>query len=197
MTQFIAIAPDIEVTGFVIQSVLSAMGSFQKMGAEILAAHDITQLDPNKWYPQQCLLNALKTISERLGAAVLFEIGKEIPNQAIFPSDIRTFEDAIASIDVAYHMNHRRGGKVMFDPIHRTMMEGIGHYRYIPRSDPSRNPPQVICDNPYPCDFDRGIITTMARRFKPTGALLMQVMHAPSPPCRNSGDHLCTYEINW
>ena len=197
MGQFIAMVPDVEVSGAGIRSIMHAMGPFQKVGADILSSHHITQVNPNKWYALQDFLDTLKDIYNRLGTAVLFEIGKQIPQDAVFPPDIRTFEDAIASIDVAYHMNHRRGGKVMFDPIHRTMLEGIGHDRYIPSSDPSRNPPQVICDNPHPCDFDRGIITTMARRFKPAGALLMQVVHAPSPPCRNSGDHLCTYEINW
>ncbi len=197
MTQFIAMASDIEVSGSGIRSMLHVMGPFQKLGADILSTHNISQIDPNRWYALQDFLDALKDTYNRLGTAVLFEIGKQTPHDAVFPPNIRTFEEAIASIDVAYHMNHRRGGKVMYDTIHRTMLEGIGHYRYIPSSDSNRNPPQVICDNPYPCDLDRGIIATMARRFKPNGALLVQIAHAPTPPCRKSGDQLCAYEINW
>ena len=39
---------------------------------------------------------------------------------------------SLASLDVAFHMNHRKRGRAMYDPTTRAMREGIGHYHALP-----------------------------------------------------------------
>ena len=70
------------------------------------------------------------------------------------------------------------------------MIEGIGHYGY--NKLPDTNMIISVCNNPYPCSFDRGIITEMARKFQPYAT----VSHDDSKPCRNKGADSCTYVIS-
>ena len=129
-------------------------------------------------------LRAFKRIAESVGESKLYAIGLRIPENAKFPPHIKTIDDAVASIDVAYHMNHRKAGKVMFDPATGAMLEGIGHYGYKklgPRSIES------VSANPYPCSFDRGIITTMARRFEKGAAIVHDDTFA-LPDARSQND---------
>ena len=72
----------------------------------------------------------------------------------------------------------------------RTMLDGIGHYAC--EIQPGGSSAHVTCDNPYPCDLDRGIIAGFAARFEPAVA----VSHATSA-CRTKGDGACVYLVQW
>lgn len=85
----------------------------------------------------------------------------------VFPPEINTIEKGLAAIDIAYHMNHR-GGE-------------IGHYKF---QSTGNNSGKMVCDNPYPCEFDRGIIEAMAQKFKPKDSIMAFVEHDESQPCR-------------
>ena len=100
-------------------------------------------------------------------------------------------------IDVAYHMNHRNGRQeIMYDP-QRTpaRLDGIGSYRC--DFAPDKREAVLVCDNPYPCQFDQGIITEMVHRFKPQDSLYARVNHVSGVPCRKRGDASCTYQVRW
>jgi hypothetical protein len=119
------------------------------------------------------------------------QIGQHIPKHAPFPPTITDIHSAMASMDAAYHMNHRKNGKVMFDPATGQMLSGIGNYGYTPV--PRERRIISICENPYPCDFDRGIITTLAQRFEKNS----RVTHDDSAPCRKNGADSCKYIVMW
>lgn len=53
------------------------------------------------------------------------------------------------------------------------------------------------CKNPYPSEFDRGIITSMARKFSPGSASGISVELNETKPNRLKGDDSCTYTILW
>ncbi len=80
---------------------------------------------------------------------------------------------------MAYHLNHQ-GGE-------------IGHYQFS-----KTGPKQVVmtCRNPYPCEFDRGIILAIARQFQPVGAVV-RVQHDAAKPCRTKQGDSCTYLVSW
>ena len=82
----------------------------------------------------------------------------------------------------------------LFDPKTGRMREGIGHYVYEAAGDRKL---KMTGHNPYPCEFDRGIIEAMAKRFKPAGAALVRVKHDDSAPCRKTGADSCTYWVEW
>lgn len=194
MTMFVAMNPGAEVNSETVSSILAGMGVYKTKATAILAAHGITDLKPGLWYRQQNWLDAFKEISDTLGAATLSMIGQKIPESAKFPPQIDSFEKAMSAIDVAYHMNHRINGKVLFDPATGKMQEGIGHYTF---SLGSGKEAKMVCDNPYPCDFDRGIIEGMIKRFKPAGSIMVKVQHNDAAPCRKKGARSCEYNIKW
>ncbi len=83
-------------------------------------------------------------------------------------------------------------GKMLFDMNTGTMSEGIGHYGY-KRDSSEQNRIISVSHNPYPCAFDRGIITAMARKFQHDAV----VTHDDSKECRSHGKETCTYIITW
>jgi hypothetical protein len=77
----------------------------------------------------------------------------------------------------------------MFDPDSGELLHGIGSYGCRRVSDRTL---LAECKNPYPCEFDRGIVTTMARKFEAQA----RVDHAPGG-CRNDGADVCSYCVRW
>ena len=102
--------------------------------------------------------------------------------------------EALSSIDIAYHLNHRLDGEVLFDDEKKEKKEGIRNYRYKLIDDKKV---EMTCDNPYPCDFDRGIIYSMAKRFKPENTYFVKGEHEKELYCREKGDKHCSYIISW
>lgn len=142
------------------------------------------------WYDAPEYIALLHEVEQFLGAHTMFSVGKKIPEIAYWPAHINTVQAALASIDIAYHMNHRISGRLMFDATTSTMSEGIGHYAF--RLDGKRRG-IMCCDNPYPSNFDRGIITGTARRIRPNA----EVCQDDSQPSRLHGGQACTFIITW
>jgi hypothetical protein len=179
MPEFVALAPNVEVNGQTVLAVVEGMGAFRNLALEILKRHGVDSPKPESWYRQQPWLDAFKEIYERVGKSTLNQIGRKIPENAKFPAEIDTIDKALASVDVAYHMNHR-GGE-------------IGHYAFS-KLGPSRA--KLVCANPYPCEFDLGLVQSMARLFPPKGRAA-SVAHDESQPCRRKGGDSCTYLVSW
>jgi hypothetical protein len=194
MAQFVAFNAKAEVNGETVLSVVSGMELFKQDALKILKNNGIDNPVPGKWYPQQAWLDAFKLISEKLGSNTLFLIGKKIPENAQWPPFVNSVENALPSIDVAYHMNHRINNEILFNPVTGDMKEGIGHYGF-QQTGPGNA--KMVCDNPYPCDFDRGIIEAAARKFLPSENKKLTVKHDDSQPCRKKGGNACTYLISW
>jgi hypothetical protein len=79
----------------------------------------------------------------------------------------------------------------MLDPKTGNMIEGIGHYAYHRVS--SERKITLICNTPYPCQLDLGILTAMSKKFELGAA----VSHDDRRPCRSRGGVSCTYAITW
>ena len=194
MAQFKAFVQGVEVNGETVYAIVDGMGNFKATALRILADNGIDQPQPGHWYSQQAWLDSFLAISKRIGPATLFVIGQKIPENAQFPPALDTIEKALQGIDVAYHMNHRLSGEVLFNPATGQMKEGIGHYSF--RSTAATKA-EMLCNNPYPCEFDKGIIDAMVRRFKPATSVLAEVVHDDKAPCRNKGADSCTYLVSW
>jgi hypothetical protein len=180
MAEFQAFEPGVEVIGRTVYTIVAAMGVTRSLALLILRQNGIDNPQPAEWYSQQAWLDAFRDISRQLGGPSLWKIGLKIPENAIFPPEIDSLEGALRSIDVAYHMNHR-GGE-------------IGHYTL---QEFGANSAVMVCNNPYPCDFDRGIIEAMANRFRPHPGSAVRVAHDDSQPCRKTGGDACTYLLSW
>jgi hypothetical protein len=183
MPQFVARSKNVEVNGETVLAFVDGMStleSFKKRSLEVLAEKGIKDPKPGKWYPQQAWLDAFKEIATKIGDLTLFQIGQKIPENARFPPEINTIEKALSAIDMAYHMNHR-GGE-------------IGKYGFQSAGPKSA---KMVCDNPYPCNFDKGIIECMAKKFKPKDSSSIHVSHDDTAECRKKGANSCTYLIKW
>lgn len=167
----------IQVNGQSILSVLDGFGLFEDKAKSILVKHGLEGLTPNGWYPLETYFAAFREIASAFGPNILYQIGRSVPRNAVFPPEINTIEKALSSIDVAFQMNHRGA-------------QQLGHYK---PEMVSHGHAKMVCDTPYPCHFDRGIITELAQRFAP-GAT---VQHDDSAPCRRKGDRSCTYHVRW
>lgn len=174
MAQYVAFDESVEVNG---QTILATLAGVGEAVRPILDKHGLGSLQPDQWYPQQAWLDVLRDIHEG-NFLNLVGIGMKIPENAKFPPDIDSVESALRLLDTAYHMNHRNGE--------------IGHYRYQPVGDHAID---VICDNPYPSDFDYGIIYGLVKRFRPTGSDFKVVREGA--PCRKKGDERCIYHVTW
>ncbi len=183
MAQFVPFDENVEVWGGVVLSITRSIDRiFEQQMLEILAMFDITDVKEEAWYPQKNLLQALKYISEEIGPNTLFAIGKGITVNAKFPEDITNLKQALESIDVAYHMNHR-GGE-------------IGYYKLVEFDEDAKHA-VMECYNPYPHYFDKGIITAMARRFAPEDAGFVEVYVDDSRPTRLDGGDTDWFIIKW
>ena len=179
MAQFRAFASGVEVNGETVLSVVAGLKGFTDAGLKLLAENGIENPQPGQWYSQQAWLNAFKSIAEGVGPSALKSIGNMIPANAQWPPEVDTIEKGLASIDVAYHINHR-GGE-------------IGYYHF--ESTGFRSG-QMVCKNPYPSDFDLGIIEAVARKFAPEGAFVV-VRLDEMAPTRKQGADACTYWVSW
>jgi hypothetical protein len=182
MAQFVSFDPAVKVIGQSMLLFANAMDFGREERIEILDRHGLTNLDENGWYDLQKCLNAFKELSEGVWASTLFIIGKEIPAKAKFPPQIDTIEKALYSINIAYHMNHSEGD--------------IGSYD-VTEFDVVKRKAVMVCRNPYPSDFDRGILVAMVDRFKPEDSAGSEVLLDLSKESRLNGADSCTYLISW
>jgi hypothetical protein len=179
MKTFVASSPKVEVNGETIYSIIDGMGVFKTTAIKILSESGIADPKPGQWYSQQSWLNAFKSISEKVGQSTLYNIGQKIPENAQFPPEINEIHKALAVIDVAYHMNHRNGE--------------IGEYKYEKTGERTA---KITCTNPYPDEFDKGLIFQMGKKFAPSGAAV-GVKIDDTKPTRTKGSDSTTYLVTW
>jgi len=197
--QYVFVEPGITVTAAGIAVTVEGFGAFKLLASQYLLDEGIGKEGPDgmisvkneEWYDAQAYLNAWKRISSEVSEHILENAGRAAPEKAEFPPHMRNIEMALRSVDIAYHMNHKKNGVPMYDPMTGQMTEGIGHYRY--ERTAGKNEIVMTCDTPYPCAFDRGLLLALARRFQPNAKLT----HDPAGLCRKRGGEHCRYFITW
>jgi len=194
VAQFIAQADGVDVNGESVLAVLYGMGNFKEKGREILAWNGILAPEAGRWYQQQAFLDSLKQIGGSFRPITLTSIGRKIPELIRFPVGIQGTHQALLSLDIAYHLNHRKNGKVLYVPAEHKVLDGIGHYYYKHTGPASA---VMVCTSPYPCDYDRGMIDATALRYRPDGVGDIRVTHESPNHCRKNGDDFCTYRVEW
>jgi hypothetical protein len=178
MAEYRAFSPTAEVLGQAVLCIVGGMAANRVRAQQLLAEHGVDPLDPQRWYPQQRVLDALRAIFERIGPLTVRGIGRQMFDCAPFPK-APMLEEALRGIQRTYEAHHRHGD--------------IGHYRVEPAGPGSAH---VVCLNPYPCDFDLGLVEAVAERNRPLHSLRVRVVHAPGD-CRKRGQDACTYVVSW
>jgi hypothetical protein len=196
--QFKAFDSGVEVFGANVGAFVDAFKLFPSVILKCLVKNGIgtmagknVDIDRSRWYPQENWLAAWEEIATNIGPRACYQIGRQVPRHAVFPPSVTEVNGAIASLDIAYHMNHRKNGKPMFDPATGQKAKGIGNYGFEPMKGERRI--KSVCENPYPCDFDRGLLAEVATRFEAQA----RVSHDDGAPCRSKGASSCTYYVSW
>lgn len=161
----------------------------------ILKQNGISELKENDWYSLKSIVGAFSDLGKAVGDMNLFLIGKAVIDQAEFPP-MDGLQSALYSIDVAYHMNHRKNKQIMFDPNTGEKLDGIGEYK-VTRFDDRAKEAVIVCHTPYPSKFEEGLIVQVVRRFKPLGSIRTKVEIDTSKETRRNGGSTCTFNIYW
>jgi hypothetical protein len=179
MTVFKAYDPAVEVSGESVLSFIDGVGMWAPSAQKLLTETGIKDPKSGQWYSQQLFLNGFKKAAQMTGPAVLRNIGRSIPEHAKWPPQVNSIETGLGSINVAYHMNHRKGE--------------IGNYTATKVNPKSM---MVVCDNPYPDNIDFGLIEYVAKKFSKPGERVM-VKIDESKPQRDKGAESTTYIVEW
>lgn len=155
------------------ESVTEFMG---KQTEHKLAEYGVEEIDPEGWYPIQIPLDMLYELRDDYGESSMQNMGRHIPEHVDFPPDIDGVEAALRSVGEAYQQNHR-GGE-------------IGSYEFEPVDDDEG---RMVCANPYPCEFDQGLLRGVAEQFTDSFVTVEEV----GDECRAEGGGQCTYRVTW
>ncbi|ELZ11750.1 hypothetical protein C478_11270 [Natrinema thermotolerans DSM 11552] len=177
---FEASLEDAEVIGRSPLSYIAAGESISSfVGKEItskLAEYGLEEIEPDEWYPLQVPLAMLYDMRDEYGDVRMRNMGQNVPEHVEFPPDLSEVDNALRAIDTAYHQNHR-GSE-------------IGSYEF---QQEGPNAGVMICENPYPCEFDKGLIKGVAKKFADNPVQVEEV----GDQCRSDGDHRCEYRVEW
>lgn len=197
--QFKPLEPGIEVAGGSLRAIVDGFSKYPSVAMKYLTKFGLlkpgatkpSDFDSEAWYSQEAWLSAYEAIAKEVGFNSLYTIGKAIVEVTQIPKHVNDIHAGLSSLDVIYHLNHRKNGQVLFNPETGVMSPGIGNYKYQPV--PNEKCIMFVCDNPYPCDFDRGLITGLATRFEPQSS----TRHDNEAACRKKGAESCTYVVRW
>ncbi|WP_408959794.1 hypothetical protein [Natrinema sp. 74] len=141
-----------------------------------LAEYGLEDIESEEWYPLAIPLAMLYDMRDEYGGVRMRNMGQNVPKHVEFPPNLTDVDNALRGIDQAYHQNHRG--------------DGIGSYEF--RMD-GENEGVMTCENPYPCEFDKGLIQGVARKFADNPVDVEEV----GDECRSDGGQHCEYRVNW
>ncbi|WP_306055226.1 hypothetical protein [Natronococcus wangiae] len=171
---------DAKVIGRSPQSYIAAGESVSSfVGKQItskLAEYGLEDIESDEWYPLKIPLAMLYDMRDEYGEVRMRNMGQNVPEHVEFPPELSEVEDALQGINQAYTQNHRG--------------TEIGSYEF---RNEGPNEGVMICENPYPCEFDKGLIKGVAKKFADSYVTVEEV----GDQCRSDGDHRCEYRVDW
>ncbi|MDD2777215.1 MAG: hypothetical protein PHU06_14800 [Gallionella sp.] len=183
MAQFIAFDKNTEVVGLGLLSCIAAFPEHARPHIEqLMAENNLTNITPDKWFKAQDWLNAFKAFSTSYGSNTLFHIGVAVFEGFIFPPNVSDLESALKLIAQAYREHHRNGR--------------IGYIELRSFDAKAKKAVMEYC-NPYPCNFERGIVTACVRKYKPQDDHFVDVQLDKDKPSRLDGAESSFYIITW
>lgn len=173
MGKYELLDPAVEVYGETVRALVDALPDDPR-SRRILASHGIENPNLDGWYPEEALLAACEEVYDTMGKQTLEQAGRLMVKQTEWPPCTDTVIDGIELVNAAYQMNHRGGD--------------VGRYRP-KRADDTRI--HIVCDNPYPCPFDVGVIKGVIDTVRDTRVSIRE----PDTQCQKREKERCLYEI--
>ncbi|MFY9260673.1 MAG: hypothetical protein WAO71_09220 [Gallionella sp.] len=183
MAQFISFDKNVEAVGLGILSIISAFPEYGREHVDqLLKDNNIVNITPEKWFKVQGLLNTFKSFATTYGPNTLFNIGVTLFEDAKLPPHITDLKSGLEFVGEIYRMRHRGGNS---------------GYVELRSFDAAAQKAVVEYCNPYPCHFERGIVTACARKFKPKDANFIDVQLDKEKPSRLDGADSSFYVVTW
>ncbi len=178
MSTFKPFHPDHEILGMNMLDITSAINSENFL--PIWEKYGLTQVEPEKWYPVQIILDTLSEVAHSSGAMLdLVSIGLHATEVAYFPPEYlsKPLNQALPLLPHLYRMNHR--GTNIGEVLQSQISEN--HYRY------------ELC-LPFPDDLWYGIIYGFVRNHVPKNHRF-SISYAPDIPRRDHGGEVTIIDI--
>ena len=157
--------PPATINGESLQS-LVAVFALPAQAHAVLVRHGLpTAPQAGHWYPLRAWLDVLAEVAERFGDQTLYAAGLQLAACSVWPPDLRTLPQALRALTAACRLNIRGAD--------------TGEYR-VEALGPTEM--QVLCATPAPREFEHGLLTGLARKFKPPGAVRVRVTAEPPVP---------------
>lgn len=173
--RYVSFDPEAEINGDSVRAVVSGM-FVPMLGQQLLTRHGLPAAPlPGQWYAMQAWLNLLAEVEDRLGPLTLYQTGVLMVDHGVFPTGMPTLLSALQSLDGVYQANVR--GRNGYYRVEEAGEQALLMHRH----------------TPHPHEFERGVVTGLARRYKPAGAVRLRVEDTPSP---QSAYH-STFRISW
>jgi hypothetical protein len=163
------------------ESIGSVLAAFQmpQQARELLERHGLPAAPvAGNWYPMQRWLDVLAELEERFGSQSVYQAGLQVIDNSVWPTSLKDLSAALNALQTAYSAN-----------VHG---HDMGYYR-AEAVDACQI--RVQCLTPNPSDFECGIITGLARRFKPPGAVRIRV--EKQEPAPGASPHLKQFLVRW
>jgi hypothetical protein len=158
-----------------LQAFADGLGQAEPLLREVLRAHDILEIDPERWYELGLARKIYAEVGARLGERGLHTAGVRMSEALPTAPDIADVRGVLASLDAAYNL-HVRG-------------PAIGRIDHTFEGDDNV---LISFSTPFPCALCRGIIQGTCRRF--VGNVLIE--HGPDG-CVDAGADSCSYHVAW
>jgi hypothetical protein len=181
MREFECADETITVGQGVVEAFIDAFGPHRARGEQVVRRHlgvDEVGADTDQRVPVVRLFGAMAELQDQFGGRFMRQVGSFVFDKAVFPPGIDTLGKGMSVINDAYYMNHSENAAGR-----------IGGYRWQAAAGREGT---MLCDGPYPCAFDLGIVDTIARRFE----LTAKVFHETGS-CRARGDAACFFGVRW
>lgn len=150
MPLFHAYSPDTEVSGRIISPVAFGIPNYADLMSTIFSDYGkIEDIQIEQWYNQQNFLDVLKVVLEKFGPNTAFTLGKRVTES--YPHQFTNLKTALLAVDQIYQANHRNGD--------------AGYCKLFSFSA-ERKLAELQCFTPYPAEFQRGLLVSMARKYK-------------------------------
>lgn len=180
MAQLTATVSDVEVSGGIVLAMVRGLGGLGKQSRHILAEHGLDRPEPTQWYSHDDLLEVFEAITANAGPFANFNMGTRVADDAEFHAETDSVEEALLQIDAYYRSSHRG--------------TNAGGYTF---EKTDENSGTIVCNTPYPCDFDRGFVETIVQKYRPQTSWNVTVKHDETAACKKRGGDSCTYVVRW
>lgn len=154
--------PTAEILGASLRVMVAAF-QLPQQAQKLLVKHGLpADPQPTEWYPLRAWLRVLRDLEKHYGPQTVYAAGLQVVNHSLWPPTSPTLLAVLHGLDQA----------------HRTNVRGtrVGYYRVEERGPREL---RLECLTPVSAEFDRGIITGVARKFRPAGAVRVHVVLEP------------------